>query len=540
MSSSSTWKELAVAAATGGAVVGVVAWALSRRNRARATARHGRTASTPSPSSGVLDEPYPAHAGAEDVATTQEEAEVERLLAKYTADGSGFRFTRRDVLTGKWVLYSKGGFPSGTKKPHQDMAGPVGEHDPVLIGCPFCKAVPDSSEPSCRGVAADEVADVLRFVVVADASVAAPGAGPEPAARAYISGAADVAGADKHDEGTATATCDALLATQGLARAAQWTHAGEHGQRWKLRVARNLYPCLSLPREYYRDGGPSDHTFGFVEDMGTRINPNPKHPWYLQATAEGYMEVFIEGPRHNECFANTPPEFARRVVLALRTRGRALRAKPNVKAITMFKQHKCGSLLHAHSQLITTVFTPSFIASMGRRAVLFRQHYGQCPVCATLVNGPSKGAVARHRLVFKTKHFVVSVPFAARDNHRLTVAPINCGPDFLEMSDAEVVDLGVVLRRAARLYYHKLDDVPFNLAVFSAPVRLDDDRERTLFAKGTFHWHVGLYPRPKDSSPAGFSLATDIATQNVLPEEDAAQLRAWDEELCAADREACV
>ena len=43
---------------------------------------------------------------------------------------------------------------------------------------------------------------------------------------------------------------------------------------------RNLFPSMSVPREFYDD----DYEGGFLEDrVGNMINPAVEHPLYLQA-----------------------------------------------------------------------------------------------------------------------------------------------------------------------------------------------------------------------------------------------------------------
>ena len=97
---------------------------------------------------------------------------------------------------------------------------------------------------------------------------------------------------------------------------------------------RNIFPSMSVPREYYDD----DYDGGFLEDMtGNMINPAVEHPLYLQAAAVatnghyktrmhheraacqhgyrmaitscrqvpgvGFNDVVIETPWHNMCAA---------------------------------------------------------------------------------------------------------------------------------------------------------------------------------------------------------------------------------------------
>merc|ERR1712113_1072526 len=92
------------------------------------------------------------------------------------------------------------------------------------------------------------------------------------------------------------------------------------------------------------------------------------------------------------------------------------------------------------------------------------------------------------------------------------------------MGDAEVADLSAVLKRATSLYYHCLDDAPFNIAWYTCPVRFDA-REECMY-RNTFHWYISLFPRLKVRI-RGLQSATDVAENKMLPEDDGAQLRQW-------------
>jgi len=203
-----------------------------------------------------------------------------------------------------------------------------------------------------------------------------------------------------------------------------------------------------------------------------------------------------------------------------------LRESECVKYISYFKQHKCGSLVHAHSQIISTPVVPSFVDNLAMRAHNFHDYYNACAVCRTMIINPTgrgRNFIAQERLVFESEHFVVSVPFAARSRHRLLIAPRRHDKDFLSLSEAEAQDFARVLQKCCKLYYCNLDDVAWNLAIYTCPVRMDPGHEANMY-EHAFHWHAALYPRRTEGAP-GFKLATDIAENSQLPEDDAAEMR---------------
>jgi len=319
------------------------------------------------------------------------------------------RFSRQDALTGKWVHYNIG---SGQQlKPREVFRAPevprlrIGDEEPHSSTCPFCS-------PS-------EAGDILRF------------------------------------EGK-----ERRLVTD-------WSVAGVNGVPWQLRVVRNLYPTMSVPRECYAKDGYSG---GFVTDHGNEINPNTTHPWYKQVSSVGMNEVIIETPLHNMCI---PIESVENIALTLHAvvlRGKAIWSIEGVKYITVFKQHKCGSLVHAHTQIITTPFVPGPVKLRLQRAKEFHKQYACCPGCQILVSGPLGTDLARERLVVASDWFVATVPFASRSQYRVYIAPRRHSPNFFGITDEEIADLANVLRQVLRVYYHFLNDCPYNLAIWTCPV----------------------------------------------------------------------
>lgn len=425
--------------------------------------------------------------------------------------GEGHRpcmcFIRQDILTGKWAHFQLG--TGNEKKPRQTESKskqvamrPIHEEPEQLDGCPFC---------ACH---VPEAADVLRFE--------------------KIQGEAETGGTEtillanfwKYDA-YETVTTGHQLKTD-------WSRA--NGRPWQVRIVRNIFPSMSVPREYYFDGCDD----GFLDDRGgNMINPRVGHPLYLQVPGVGFNDVVIETPLHNMCAALEQEECIGLTLRAIVIRGRELLANPLVGYVTVFKQHKCGSIVHAHWQIITTPFVPSSVDVQLIRAARLQQRFGLCVGCQVLVSAPTGSDLASERLVLETAHFVVSAPFACRERWRLYLAPKRHSPDFFQISVMELEDLAHVLKRVLQMYYFKLNDCPFNIAVWTRPsVETHRDSWFGSFRPGHraessynyFHWYIGFYPRGK-AVPQGFKNATDIAPMKTLPEDDAAIMRQWLTEL---------
>ncbi|CAE7569983.1 unnamed protein product [Symbiodinium sp. CCMP2592] len=429
---------------------------------------------------------------------------LQRARQAGEGDKPSMCFMRQDILTGKWAHFQLG--TGNDKKPRQTESKskqvkmrPIHEEPEQLSGCPFC------------ALQRPMAGDVLRFEELKNGEAE------------YDSMWQALKDHFWYAEDT--------FAGHRLRRDWSRPDPSRHAQ---VRVVRNLFPSMSVPREFYDD----DYEGGFLEDrVGNMINPAVEHPLYLQVPGVGFNDVVIETPWHNMCAALEKEEYICLTLRAIVIRGRELMQNPLVRYVSVFKQHKCGSIVHAHWQIITTPFVPSSVDVQLIRAARLHRRFNACIGCQVLVAAPTGSDLASERLVLETKHFVVSAPFACRERWRLYLAPKRHSPDFFATTEDELVDLAHVLKRVLQLYYHKLDDCPFNIAVWTRPTVVEDDSWLRAFRWDSgaddcrhFHWHIGFYPRGKPT-PQGFKNATDIAPMKTLPEDDAAIMRQWLREL---------
>ena len=372
---------------------------------------------------------------------------------------------RQCVLTGKWCLYMYGGFkgkPCQMKRSKSDGKKRIEDEPRSVETCPFCC----DGEKSNPDLDRERPGDILRY---------------DNKQKKWIS---------------------------------DWSP--ETGS-WSVRVVRNIFPVIAQRREYYHDG----YKPGYPP-----ANSEPMDEPYKQIPSFGHSEVIVETPHHNVTIAISSVEQVKLTVEAMIMRGKALRSSPCARYVTFFKQHKCGSLIHAHSQLITTPFVPSNIRRQCVRARVYHEKHKECAACRVLVRDPITIKEAKKRTVFHTKHFVVTVPFAATESKEMIIAPRRHSCDFLDMTEEEMEDFARCLRTCSRLYYYYLDDHPWNLAIITCPLRHESDEERDEYKK-YFHWYATVRKKRRHSSASGFSDASDIGDSPFLPEDDAEILRAW-------------
>jgi UDPglucose--hexose-1-phosphate uridylyltransferase len=86
---------------------------------------------------------------------------------------------------------------------------------------------------------------------------------------------------------------------------------------------------------------------------------------------------------------------------------------------------------------------------------------------------------------------------------------------FGDISDAEIADLGLVLRGILAKLYQGLDNPDFNFTIRTAPAE--------CVGVKYFHWYMSVIPRL--TRVAGFELGSGMFINSVLPEAAAEFLR---------------
>ncbi len=264
------------------------------------------------------------------------------------------------------------------------------------------------------------------------------------------------------------------------------------GKNWKVRVIPNKFPALTNRGERLRR----------VEGI------------YRSMTAVGFHEVIVEHPLHNLTIALMSESEVAEIIKAYRRRYSDIRKDSRVEAIIIFKNHgeAAGtSVSHPHSQLVATPIVPNQIRTRIDEAIRYFDDTGECVCCRTVQDELD----AKERLIFRTKHFVAFIPYAALSPFHLWIFPLRHVPSFDETTDAEIQDLAKCLKTVLAKLYHGLNDPDFNYSIRSIPTR-DLHSEY-------FHWYFTIVPRV--SKTAGFEIGSGMYVNTALPEESAEFLR---------------
>ncbi len=265
------------------------------------------------------------------------------------------------------------------------------------------------------------------------------------------------------------------------------------GPDWRVRVVPNLYGALGGDGPLRRTGSPM-----FREMPGV-----------------GSHEVVIESPRHDARLDEMTQEEVAEVVWVWRERYRELIARPEIRAVVVFKNFgplAGTSLLHPHSQIVAT---PVYLPRLLRRLDVATRYFDDNGVCLydDLIAAERE---ARIRVVDECGGFISLEPFAAGSPYETWVLPTFHQGSFGELADEEVDDLACILIRALTLIRRACGDPDYNLVLYSAPTNGHTDE--------VFHWHIKIIP--KLTTPAGFEIGSAMSINTVPPEEAAEALRA--------------
>ncbi len=274
------------------------------------------------------------------------------------------------------------------------------------------------------------------------------------------------------------------------------------GSGWKVRVVPNKFAALS------REGEPERR----VERSRRTMN------------AVGIHDVIVETPDHALTTALLPVEDVAEVLRCYKRRFEEVSRDPRIAHVTIFKNHGAGagtSLEHAHSQLIGTPVISSQVRHRLYEALRHFDEFGECIFCTAL----EEELEEQSRLVVTSEHFVALEPYASSTPFATYIYPRRHMASFGAITEAEMLDLALVLKTVLAKLYFGLDNPDFNYAIRSSPAENSGVKY--------YHWYLSVIPRL--TQVAGFELGSGMFINVVLPEAAAEFLRQVRAMAAAAD-----
>ncbi len=267
---------------------------------------------------------------------------------------------------------------------------------------------------------------------------------------------------------------------------------GRNGKDWHIRVVPNKFSALN------RDAQP-DRT---VHRSRRTIN------------GFGVHDVIIEPPDHAQVMALMTDSEVADILGVYKARFAALSADPRIAQITIFKNHGADagtSLEHPHSQLIATPVISLQVRQRFQEALRYYDDFGSCMFCEVL----QEELAEQKRVVLVTEHFLALELFASPAPFSTHIYPRRHMASFGDINEAELADLGHVLRAILGKLYHGLSNPDFNYTIRTAPAE--------CVGVKYFHWYMSVIPRL--TRVAGFELGSGMFINSVPPEAAAEFLR---------------
>ena len=275
---------------------------------------------------------------------------------------------------------------------------------------------------------------------------------------------------------------------------------------WEVRVVPNRFAALTPEG----DSAPIEETHFFR-----------KRPGY------GVHEVVIETPYHNQFMPLMTYEQVEKVLIAYQERYNTLKKNPQLRFITIFKNHGWASgtsLMHPHSQLVATPIAATYYRRKFNVAVGYSHDTGNCLYCDLIAEDLKNG----ERIVAETEQFVVINPYASRVPYETWILPKMHCASFGLFPAIHFAELSRVLKDTLFCLYQGLNNPAYNYAIDTT----------TTFDEYApyYHWHIRILPRL--TTIAGFEIGSGIYISPALPEETTIFLRkiakSCPEDVCSA------
>jgi UDPglucose--hexose-1-phosphate uridylyltransferase len=303
---------------------------------------------------------------------------------------------------------------------------------------------------------------------------------------------------------------------------------------WHVRVVPNKFPAVTQSAPATLVAAGSMAAVGFEQNIDERktISELPQSPWneaesltggevsenslklFQRRDISGGHEVIIEGPNHLQSLSQLDRETVSLVFRAYRDRLQYWMNEQSIAYAVVFKnvgQEAGASLVHSHSQLISTNIVPTDVVRAAKRMNQFFEQEGACLYCQTVQDELQQQV----RIVDQTKNFVAFCPFASRLPALVTITSKFHLDQFESQSDDQLEELAWLVHQNVRRLEYCFPEVAYNYVIHTAPLENQ--------GSPAYHWRLELFPRI--STKAGFEWGSECFINPLLPEASAQQLR---------------
>ncbi len=270
---------------------------------------------------------------------------------------------------------------------------------------------------------------------------------------------------------------------------------------WRSCIVENKYPVLSKE--------PADEEYEKYKEY-------VDSPLYEYLAATGYHDIVIESPRHSfNIYTASVDEFDCIFDIVIR-RLEMLKNARGMKYSLYFKNFGSAagaSIVHAHSQIITTPFMPRQMLEKIDGSDEYYQERGNCIYCDIIKEEQKSGA----RIVAENERFIAFCPFASRSPYQVSILPKKHFASILSIDATDRHHFASLVADVFSRIKNVLGEPPFNYVLSTLPTNIMESYDNS------FHFSFNILP--KLSRLAGFELGSGVRINSVLPEHAAEALR---------------
>lgn len=263
---------------------------------------------------------------------------------------------------------------------------------------------------------------------------------------------------------------------------------------WQTRVLSNKFPALTPDSEL---------TQGQVGEL------------YHMLSGVGGHEVIVDSPNHNDTLATMSEKQIGILLRTYRERYRFWWRDPRMVYLLIYRNSgkaAGASLVHPHSQLISTPLIPPRVFDELEEGRNFYEHNGECVFCKIR---EVESEAEPNRKIYENKTIFAFCPYASRFPFEVWILSKHHYSTLEGIPRKKMRLLAEAISQVFKRMEKVLGDFPYNMVLHVAPLRTPG----LLY----YHWHFEILPRL--AMPAGFEWGAGIYINSISPEDAAKSLR---------------
>lgn len=303
-----------------------------------------------------------------------------------------------------------------------------------------------------------------------------------------------------------------------------WVMIASHRQA-RPQMPKDWCPFCPGPQN---DKVPADYDVYKYDNDFPALSATPPEPddvangFFQTAPAYGKCEVILYSPGHTVKLHELSDAHVGKLVELWAERFTALSKDEAIKYIFIFENR--GDVVgvtmpHPHGQIYGYPFVPKKIELELESAREHLREKTECIYCRML----SEELAFQKRIIFRTKHFTVFLPFFTEYPYGVYIFANRHAPDIASLTQEERADLAICLKETVGM----LDSLfgfafPYMMCMHNAPVNSGDMSE-------LWHFHIEFFPPMRAADKQKFNASSETGVwahcNPTCPEATSEELR---------------